>query len=69
MYTDFFLKVGLLPRSMPEQIPFAYKLYKDNTRKGYELSKGFKQTFSSEIKIDFVGVWYAISLSPFYPSV
>jgi len=54
-------KVGLLPRSMPEQIPFAYELYKDNTRKGYKLSQGFKHTFSIEVKIEFMGVWDTVS--------
>ncbi|KDQ14785.1 hypothetical protein BOTBODRAFT_174609 [Botryobasidium botryosum FD-172 SS1] len=54
-------KVGLLPRSMPEQVPFAYRMFKDNTRKGWRLSQGFKSTFSNEVKIDFMGVWDTVS--------
>ena len=50
-------KVGLLPAGNHQQVPFAYKMFKNKTRKGWELSQGFKNTFSTEVKIDFMGVW------------
>ncbi|KIO29821.1 hypothetical protein M407DRAFT_226348 [Tulasnella calospora MUT 4182] len=50
-------KVGLLPKSNEEQIPFAYKKYKDSTPNGKVNAKGFKCTFSRDVEIEFLGVW------------
>lgn len=50
-------QIGLLPRDNPEQIPFAYKLYKRTDIASVALAAGFKKTFCREVKIEFVGVW------------
>jgi hypothetical protein len=49
------VKVGLLSKDNVEQISFAYKLYK--TTGNATLAQGFKETFSRNVPIDFVGVW------------
>ncbi|KAI9058264.1 hypothetical protein FKP32DRAFT_1688725 [Trametes sanguinea] len=54
-------KIGLLPRDNPEQIPFAYKLYKQTDKDSLELAAGFKQTFCRNVEIEFVGVWETVS--------
>lgn len=54
-------KIGLLPKNNPEQIPFAYKLYKHTDAKSIELANGFKRTFCREVKIEFVGVWDTVA--------
>lgn len=53
-----FQQVGLLPKDNPEQVPFAYKLYKRIDKAGNQLSAGFKQTFAQDVTIDFMGLWY-----------
>ena len=40
-----------------EQVPFAYKLYKREDKDGISLAAGFKQTFSRDVRIEFLGVW------------
>ncbi|KAG8925454.1 hypothetical protein FRC02_009651 [Tulasnella sp. 418] len=54
-------KVGLLPKSNTEQIPFAYERYADMSENGNHRSEGFKKTFSKEVEIDFIGVWDTVS--------
>ncbi|PCH40124.1 hypothetical protein WOLCODRAFT_98323 [Wolfiporia cocos MD-104 SS10] len=54
-------KIGLLPRDNPEQIPFAYKLYKRTDADSVELAAGFKQTFCRDVQIEFVGVWDTVA--------
>jgi len=54
-------KVGLLPRDNDEQIAFAYKLYQREDDAGIQLSAGFKQTFSFNVTIEFIGVWDTVS--------
>ncbi|KAK0504323.1 hypothetical protein EDD18DRAFT_1305975 [Armillaria luteobubalina] len=54
-------KVGLLPRDNQEQIPFAYKLYKQDDEAGMELSNGFKHTFCRNVQIEFMGVWDTVA--------
>ncbi|KAL0567603.1 hypothetical protein V5O48_014390 [Marasmius crinis-equi] len=54
-------KVGLLPRDNDEQIPFAYKLYSRTDEEGIELATGFKETYCSTVKIEFMGVWETVS--------
>jgi len=53
----------LLPLSNQEQVPFAYTMYKNSTKKGYLQSEGFKRTFSREVSIEFVGVWVCANCS------
>jgi len=55
--TRLTVKVGLLSKDNVEQVPFAYKLYKSSGNEA--LARGFKQTFSRVVPIDFVGVWWA----------
>ncbi|KAJ7701379.1 hypothetical protein B0H17DRAFT_185765 [Mycena rosella] len=54
-------KVGLLPRDNQEQIPFAFKLYKDTSAAGIQLAAGYKQTFCQAVKVEFLGVWDTVS--------
>lgn len=56
-------KVGLLPVSNAEQIPFAWAMYTRDDSKGMKSSEGFKKTFSIDVTIDFVGVWYVFGSS------
>ena len=53
-------KVGLLPQSNSEQLPFAYAMYARDDEEGLKLSMQFKRTFSVDVKIQFLGVWYVI---------
>ena len=50
-------KVGLLPPSNLEQLPFAYAMYKQKGEDGDSLSIGFKRAFSIDVRITFLGVW------------
>ncbi|KAG1748599.1 hypothetical protein EDB19DRAFT_1682574 [Suillus lakei] len=50
-------KVGLLPKSNVQQIGFAYVAYKQTGVQADALAAGFKQTFSRDVKVEFVGVW------------
>ncbi|KAG2151424.1 hypothetical protein DEU56DRAFT_777810 [Suillus clintonianus] len=50
-------KVGLLPKSNIQQIGFAYEAYKQTGVQADALAAGFKQTFSRDVKVEFVGVW------------
>jgi hypothetical protein len=50
-------KVGLLPADNLQQVPFAYKMYTDTGKSGWEQSNLFKRTFSNDVDIHFVGVW------------
>ncbi|KAG1818458.1 uncharacterized protein BJ212DRAFT_1446354 [Suillus subaureus] len=50
-------KVGLLPKSDIQQVGFAYSAYKQTGVQADALAAGFKQTFSRDVKVEFVGVW------------
>lgn len=50
-------KVGLLPQCNIEQLPFAYAMYEREDKDGLDLSVQFKQTFSIDVNIQFLGVW------------
>jgi uncharacterized protein (DUF2235 family) len=54
-------KVGLLPISNNQQIPFAYKMYTTADEVGWKQSNGFKKTFSIDVDIEFVGVWDTVN--------
>ncbi|KAL5514281.1 hypothetical protein ACEPAG_2369 [Sanghuangporus baumii] len=54
-------KVGLLPAGNEQQVPFAYKMFKNDTEIGWEQSVAFKRTFSIDVDIDFVGVWDTVA--------
>jgi len=53
-------KVGLLPPCNFEQMPFAYAMYARDDGEGLKLSLQFKRTFSIDVRVHFVGVWYVI---------
>jgi len=50
-------KIGLLPSSNLEQLPFAYAMYERDDEDGLKLSIQFKRTFSIDVRIEFLGVW------------
>ena len=55
-------KVGLLPPYNHSQIPFAWAMYTRDDKDGLLNSEAFKKTFSADVIIDFVGVWYVFSI-------
>jgi len=54
-------KVGLLPADNKQQIPYAWRMYKDTSKKGWDLSRQFKDNFCSDVNIDFIGVFDTVS--------
>ncbi|KAI6102616.1 hypothetical protein EDD17DRAFT_696225 [Pisolithus thermaeus] len=54
-------KVGLLPRSNHQQVPFAYKMYSQDDGEGWEQSREFKKAFSIDVNVEFVGVWDTVN--------
>ncbi|KAF9259354.1 hypothetical protein L218DRAFT_874918 [Marasmius fiardii PR-910] len=50
-------KVGLLPRSNDQQVPFAYTMYSREDEGGWKQSGAFKQAFSIDVDIELLGVW------------
>ncbi|KAF9644019.1 hypothetical protein BDM02DRAFT_3122619 [Thelephora ganbajun] len=50
-------KIGLLPPSNSEQLPFAYAMYEREDREGLKLSLQFKRAFSVDVRVKFLGVW------------
>ncbi|KAF8066478.1 hypothetical protein FPV67DRAFT_1494951 [Lyophyllum atratum] len=54
-------KVGLLPASNKQQVPFAYKMYEDGTKWGWKQSDLFKKAFSVDVPIEFLGVWDSVN--------
>ena len=53
-------KVGLLPQCNIEQVPFAYAMYESRNEEDLKMSRRFKRTFSIDVRIEFLGVWYVI---------
>lgn len=47
----------MLPKGNAEQVAFAFKLYKDDSKKGIKHAHGFKHTFSRHVGVEFLGVW------------
>ncbi|KAJ7626900.1 hypothetical protein FB45DRAFT_835209 [Roridomyces roridus] len=54
-------KVGLLPVCNHQQVPFAYKMYTRDDPVGWAQSSAFKQAFSIDVDIEFMGVWDTVS--------
>lgn len=58
-------EVGLIHRGNDGQIPFAYELYansgEDTLSRGKSKTARFKETFSRDVKIHFVGAWDTVS--------
>ena len=51
-------KIGLLPSHNLEQLQFAFAVYNSKTKAGLDESIKFKQAFSIDVRIKFLGVWY-----------
>ena len=51
-------KVGLLPKDNHQQISFAWKMYQKISKTGWDESNAFRKSFSIEVLIEFLGVWY-----------
>ncbi|KAF8644650.1 hypothetical protein AX16_008352 [Volvariella volvacea WC 439] len=60
-------KVGLLPASNAEQVPFAYKMYTRAGQEGWDESNLFKETFSVDVDIEFIGLWDNVNSVGFIP--
>ncbi|EKM49551.1 uncharacterized protein PHACADRAFT_265089 [Phanerochaete carnosa HHB-10118-sp] len=54
-------KIGLLPKDNPEQLPLAYKLFKNCDKNHRELAAGFKRTFCRSVMVEFIGVWDTVA--------
>ena len=61
-------RVGLLPHCNIEQLPFAYDLYVKDDLESRRVCTQFKQTFSINATIKFLGVWYVAQHIIDYPS-
>ncbi|KAI5366442.1 Putative alpha/Beta hydrolase [Septoria linicola] len=60
-------KVGLLPDGNRSQVPFAYDYYKDNSEKGWQMSRDFKKTFCINVNVHFIGVFDSVASVGFIP--
>ncbi|TFK54187.1 hypothetical protein OE88DRAFT_1675662 [Heliocybe sulcata] len=54
-------RVGLLSKGNSEHLPFAYNVYKSDDNGAETMAGLFKDTFSIDVKIDFVGVWDTVA--------
>ncbi|KAG9085358.1 hypothetical protein FRC07_013392, partial [Ceratobasidium sp. 392] len=54
-------KVGLLPPFNYQQVPFAYHMYHRDDKEGWEMSNGFKQAFSIDVEIHFMGLFDTVN--------
>ena len=61
-------KVGILPPRNIEQLQFAFAVYQMEDDVGLEQSLQFKRSFSVEVRIKFIGVWY-VTRSIVQPSI
>jgi hypothetical protein len=44
-------------QTISEQVPFAYKIYTREDEVGWHESCAFRNTFSTKVHVDFLGVW------------
>lgn len=58
-----------MPVCNHQQVPFAYKMYITDDKKGWTQSTAFKRAFSINVEIEFVGVWSVFDLSRSYISM
>jgi uncharacterized protein (DUF2235 family) len=56
--TGMLHKVGLLPQGNSEQVPFAYTIYRRTDEFGWQQAREFKRTFSINVDVEFLGIWY-----------
>ena len=50
-------QIGLLPTGNSQQVPFAYHLYTKDDEEGWKQSRKFKEAFSIDVVVEFLGVW------------
>ena len=50
-------KVGVLTRDNQWQVPFAYEMYTSKGNAKWDQATKFKQTFSVDVKVKFLGLW------------
>ncbi|KAI9442825.1 hypothetical protein BJY52DRAFT_1194667 [Lactarius psammicola] len=60
-------KVGLLPAGNSQQVPFAYRMYTRDDKDGWKQSKQFKEAFSMDVGVEFLGVWDTVCSVGFIP--
>jgi uncharacterized protein (DUF2235 family) len=53
-------RVGLLTADNFEQIPFAYEIYAQRGEDGKKRAKAFREAFSRNVEVEFVGVWFVL---------
>ncbi|KAJ7740261.1 hypothetical protein DFH07DRAFT_982833 [Mycena maculata] len=56
-YTARALAGMLYKGNNQEQVPFAFKMYKDTSTTGVKMAAGYKQTFCQNVHVEFMGVW------------
>ena len=56
-------RVGLIMGDNFQQVPFAYKIYAQKGAKGSGRAKAFREAFSIDVDIDFLGVWFVLRFS------
>jgi uncharacterized protein (DUF2235 family) len=61
-FAQTFPQVGLLPAGNSQQVPFAYRMYTRDDKDGRMQSQQFKEAFSMDIRVEFLGVWYRFFL-------
>ncbi|RXW17941.1 hypothetical protein EST38_g7910 [Candolleomyces aberdarensis] len=61
-------KVGLLPASNTEQVPFAYTMYLKADKLGWRQSNQFKKAFAINVDVEFLGVWDTVGSIGFKPA-
>ncbi|KAI9430249.1 hypothetical protein BJY52DRAFT_1232453 [Lactarius psammicola] len=59
--------VGLLPAGNSQQVPFAYRMYTRDDKDGWKQSKQFKEAFSMDVGVEFLGVWDTVCSVGFIP--
>lgn len=55
--------VGLLPPDMPEQVEFAYRVYKNlgTGKTRHDSGRNYKRDFCRNVTVDFLGVWDTVA--------
>ncbi|KZS92210.1 hypothetical protein SISNIDRAFT_429451 [Sistotremastrum niveocremeum HHB9708] len=53
--------VGLLPRGNEQQVDFAWKMYRDHSAEGLVRAAEFKSTFSTNVEVEFMGVFDTVA--------
>ncbi|KDQ51440.1 hypothetical protein JAAARDRAFT_211072 [Jaapia argillacea MUCL 33604] len=62
-------KVGLLPAHNDQQLDFAFSMYSSTDLGSAVTSREFKETFSIDVEVEFLGVWDTVSSVGVIPRV